>query len=96
MTEHTPGPWVIYDWFTDPDGFKTIRIANSMAHTAKIIANTYSNEHARLIAAAPELLTALENAMSLINAFTGPDNEIANAMRDQARAAITKAKGTAP
>jgi hypothetical protein len=100
---HTPGPWEVW---TDPGietrdlsvgpvngGVAVADIVTTNAHgiaTAESIGTGHAN--ARLIAAAPELLEALEaiaNCLSSIS-YTGEvwDNELA-----AARAIIAKAKG---
>lgn len=52
--------------------------------------------NARLIAAAPDLLEALRNTLSLLKAFTSETDDIAKAAYDQAEAAIAKATGETP
>lgn len=97
MNKHTPGPWTISD---ESDDFWMTVIANG-----KIVANVnpetfYSgvcdlvempvNENARLIAAAPELLEALKEIVSLEHS---PMNF--GVARTIARSAIAKARGEA-
>lgn len=97
MTEHTPGPWEAYKTSpTDSHGWGVAAgsrgcITCSVAHEAD----------ARLIAAAPDLLAALEawgQAVTsadgrLLTFFPGiVENAVAEA-HDAARAAIAKARG---
>lgn len=96
--KHTPGPWEVRTEF----GFTYIRPATHKARgyssgyapIAKVIGDKrigQQEENARLIAAAPELLVALEaivNAWEEGRAFSDKMNEIG-----KARAAIAKAKG---
>lgn len=46
-----------------------------------------------LIAAAPELLAALEDALGRIESFENNGDEIADALAEKCRAAIAKARG---
>ena len=50
-------------------------------------------EHARLFAAAPELLAACEHLVSAINNSDSNDEVDLSALANEARAAIKKAKG---
>ena len=83
-TQHTPGPWYVYDTW----------------HQFEIIPSEDLNEpplcvverpsDARLIAAAPELLAACIDALEVEeNMAQCPDSELAKRLR----AAIAKAKG---
>ena len=64
MTKHTPGPWNFYD---DSNDGKTNRI--EIVAVGKTVARIYHSvpaedlPNARLIAAAPDLLEALETAL---------------------------------
>jgi hypothetical protein len=99
MSKHTPGPWSFYD---DSNNGKTNRV--EIVAIGKTVARIYHSvpaedlPNARLIAAAPELLEAL-NAMinhytSLINSGDAgnwdPEEE---SEVIAARAAIAKAQG---
>lgn len=81
---HTPGPWQLYE-FRD-----TVVVSPGPRHKLweKSFWKTYIAD-ARLIAAAPDLLEALEWARPLI-AMTADE-----ALYDKTRAAIAKAKGEA-
>ena len=96
MTKHTEGPWVI-----EPDhrvGSITITHESQglRSHVAVLPKMTLCEEHgmieanARLIAAAPDLLEALEalTEEAFVNMSGGRGHLI-----DDARAAIAKAKG---
>ena len=87
-TKHTPGPW---SWGTDP-------MENICDITLDIDATGYSilrccvkplEPNARLIAAAPELLEALELAHAMLSGA----NMNANVVEQKVRAAIAKATG---
>lgn len=90
---HTPGPWVIHGNFTeihphdDSDGNQVIADIDPDCEMDSREAN------ARLIAAAPDLLAALEFALHLIET-TGDfaDFEVGKVI-DEAINAIAKAKG---
>ena len=91
--KHTPGPWVIHGNFTeihphdDPDGNQVIADVDPDCEMSNREAN------ARLIAAAPDLLEALE---AMVTTWEGP-RELAAIRFAQnviaARAAIAKARG---
>lgn len=91
-SKHTPGPWVV-DESTDGRSKGFIRHQTEEGHSVAIcrVTGTYwSHEqreaNRRLIAAAPELLEALEEIVAR--------NEIQHWFNlDQARFAIAKAKG---
>jgi len=94
MSEHTNGPWEAcqrgaYGDFdcnsrvirsSDPDDMRRIAAVHCYAGDAE----TYAN--ARLIAAAPEMLEALENTIALCDAGFDPDF-------DEINASIAKARG---
>lgn len=90
MTKHTPGPWHhVMDGFRITIGNKktgrTTTPHNYMV--AEIPDNSFIAEaNARLIAAAPELLEALEDILS-------SGIGLSNRLDLKARAAIAKAKG---
>lgn len=93
MSEHTPGPWKVFrgsrhqsdrnymaviDSIPDVDGKV---VANCICHIAST--NEDAEANAKLIAAAPELLEALEKILIADYAVS----------RENARNAIAKAKG---
>lgn len=92
MAEHTPGPWKAeYDLVEGPDG----------AYVAKAIIGVPREEYlanARLIAAAPDLLEALENVLDEVR-FEGETGVVvvradkANWALRAAVRAIAKARG---
>jgi len=94
MPQHTPGPWQIMTRDSVGDNIFTEskphrRIANTYGDAEEYIAN------ARLIAAAPDLLAALERIVAKYEA--APDGPLGcgfvNGDFFAARAAITKARG---
>ena len=92
MSKHTPGPWEI-DWYICREGNKELwRVPRSIGpactdhnHWAGNYI-TVDEADARLIAAAPDLLAALERIA---------DETAATWVCDVARAAIAKATGAA-
>ena len=97
-TKHTPGPWVVAEG--DSNGQAVVRnadieIATCWHHCVDGIEREM-RANARLIAAAPELLVALERFAQCSNVrdIVQGDTELALAVF-QARAAIAKAKGEA-
>lgn len=83
---HTPGPWAIgkYGKVTTPDGETLLvdGVSLPMNHDPEAIAN------ARLIAAAPELLEALEKMLEYAES-EGSNKEI-----ESARDLLNRVKGT--
>lgn len=86
MTAHTPGPWSAnLDWiYADADEERIARVVTPERHPEIGEAN------ARLIAAAPDMLTALKYAEPFLRRFGTSDEATAVAM---ALAAIAKAEG---
>lgn len=88
-TKHTPGPWIfsnghVWSWATKD--------------TQPYIAQPYSREDGHLIAAAPDLLAALDDLRSAVGTFAPRENNgklhpQLLAMYDRACAAIARAKG---
>lgn len=72
MGEHTPGPWTARGFVVET--------------TERKVAYTILTEDARLIAAAPDLLAALEDVLD----YADPNERAV----DIARAIIAKAKGS--
>lgn len=99
--QHTPGPWKVESVpavmsTLQKDFLITYTDDGLRSHVARLFDNSLCTEHgtteanARLIAAAPELLAALESMLTHI----GMDEDEWNKPTfDQARAAIAKARG---
>lgn len=84
MSKHTPGPW-FYD--VHPDKSQAI-FWDSRGYTVFHLSHTFPNDvraNARLIAAAPDLLAALKDAVEIA--------ESQGHIVKTARAAIAKATG---
>ena len=89
MTEHTPGPWIRYGLQVEatPSGHR-YDIAY-IASWSPYLTPELTNANGNLIAAAPDLLAACQEALQQLNA-EGLDRMPAAI---HARAAIAKAKG---
>jgi len=104
MSKHTPGPWKIGSEQTDGLGryaqvqsseeFGDIVARVCVAHNANHTLNRSGRANARLIAAAPELLEALELILPYLTDGEDAGDE-ATALAPIVRAAIAKAKGEA-
>ena len=104
-TQHTPGPWTIEDaGESDIKGEKYWDCEIRVPHRASIVRLMDSHHceefgfsaeetqaNARLIAAAPDLLAALEEIYREFGDMGGPEGWSESVMK--ARAAIAKAKG---
>lgn len=77
MSKHTPGPWSYQISRYEPEAFNIIEPGIGALAIVK------SEDYARLIAAAPDLLEALKELT------------LERGMTDKARAAIAKAEGQA-
>ena len=91
-TTHTPGPWRV----AKHDSLKDVRHIDAGPHgyerdTLAIVQGKRSESNARLIAAAPELLSALEALLE--QADLGEVDDETRPIVEQARAAIAKANG---
>ncbi len=88
MSKHTPGPWVSRNNRVFRGGKCICSNVNAASPTPQNIEEdvAMSIANARLIAAAPELLEALQVCIEQITALCSADD-----VPDQARAAIAKA-----
>lgn len=89
--EHTPGPWVvdpISAWVALPDRDAPIC---AMLWPTELRSEHETMANARLIAAAPELLQALENMVAVSRSVSG----FSPMIREQAERMISKARGAA-
>ena len=100
--QHTPGPWeadirIAQAMVTDSNGNA---IADIARHEFSVTEQSYSDQciaaNARLISAAPDLLSALQEAYNAI-AWDIPGGNLSDAeqevLLDAIRAAISKAEG---
>jgi hypothetical protein len=89
---HTPGPWRLFDVFTDLEIVTDRSTANETESIVQFKGQRNATANARLMASAPELLEALEELLFI----THPDT-FGGSMEDArgiASAAIAKAKAT--
>jgi hypothetical protein len=93
-TNHTPGPWKAYE--LAPDQIVSRWRVGDSRHAVAAIAlsgsSTRDADNANLIAAAPDLLSALLSIMDRFQLNGGNSN---HEVMIEARAAIAKAKGQA-
>lgn len=93
MSKHTPGPWRYWackvDSRANPPMYDYAQFANPNGHVFRAPLLYLREEDARLIAAAPDLLAAL-NAM--LTHMGMDEDEWNKPTFDQARAAIAKAQ----
>jgi hypothetical protein len=98
-SKHTPGPWQIYkdrnriDRYPGIDGVtRTVIVFGVDGESNGVRGQNYEESlaNAHLIAAAPELLDALELLVAWANIQDGSPSQY---LRDAALAAINKAKG---
>lgn len=100
MTEHTPGPWEYAG--RDRNNRNYIRHEQGGEdYSLAVFDTSTSDDDARIMASAPDLLAALEKSeqrivqlCDIINVLS-PRKVRAEDFADQARAAIAKAKGGA-
>lgn len=88
--KHTPGPWVIQK---ADDAYCIASVGNLVIMpTAGKVKHDNSETDARLIAASPDLLEALERLLEVVEQH---DTPLSDPERIAARAAIAKATGQA-
>ena len=88
MSAHTPGPWHVATYGCSPDYFAIKQGPCTLA--TKIT----TEQDARLIAAAPELLAALSELVDY-DEGSSEEGSYGSEVMERCRAAIAKAKGTA-
>lgn len=111
MSGHTPGPWHVQDdhgkrWIETSGNDDTIAEIHRRNSKGSVYSCKEANANARLIAAAPDLLAALEYLLAAYVAeqhseFDFPNDEWSAEGRDdeyalKAMAAIARAKGERP
>jgi len=95
MSEHTPGPWTVHASDPEIDGEYPWWVG--VDERSAFVADVLGEADARLIAAAPELLTALEVIARPPYQWDSDESRDTKEVRRRiqiARAAIAKAKGT--
>jgi hypothetical protein len=95
---HTPGPWKVYQ--EKPHYYSVgTDYAHDRGHDCNIVRDVRCEANARIMAAAPEMLEALEAALGWIRDGTNPSKGCINplpgdvATLEAVQAAIRKAKG---
>lgn len=87
---HTPGPWEVE---IPGEVDEHYAVLDCFGHTASVYGHPEQTSvalaNARLIAAAPDLLDAVEELLIYLADWNDPDNETCQ----RARAAVAKAKG---
>lgn len=94
MTKHTQGPWLVEGrtvYALNDDGYNRFSALVQDAHTP----GDELEANARLIAAAPELLEALEGVTDMAADMIPSMGFAGLALIEAARAAIAKARGEA-
>jgi len=92
---HTPGPWAYdadsHEIFSTDEAHSAGRLASVRGNDSngRFLAESERLANARLIAAAPDLLDAVEELLIYLADWDDPDNETCQ----RARAAVAKAKG---
>jgi len=69
-TQHTAGPWRVFDAFTDPEIVTDRPTAFATESLVQFKGQKNAKANARLMAAAPELLDALELCEDVLCAFS--------------------------
>jgi hypothetical protein len=99
MSKSTPGPWTWnknYHGLTGPGGAVILDYATYEGMWVPDYAGDWAKANARLIAAAPDLLAALEDALSIFEFGDDDETVLAPKWVARARAAIAKAEGHSP
>jgi len=95
MSKHTPGPWEARYWEREAWPQKRVSIAEKYGEGAALFINAKHGKNtaanAQLIAAAPEMLEALEETVYMRG--IPEDDEARNGYEKRLMAAIAKAKG---
>lgn len=92
--KHTPGPWTAHKTIEAHDGMPEcwqIDAEHDAVCTTQFCYAPNTEANARLIAAAPDLLDALESLVEHTDGISLPVT--AHMMRNRAREAITRARG---
>ncbi len=105
MSKHTPGPWKVRvtRFFNVPDSGQYLVVGTDAESICRMTASEgpemqeQAMPDARLIAAAPEMLEALEAAFQLIPSLSvvqwPPGHALKRETQEKVRKAILKAKG---
>lgn len=95
-TTHTPGPWMVHEtgFYTNPFKITARGKHGAVANIphSEITTTARQSANARLIAAAPDLLAALDQVDAYLSPFDGEEDAYAE-IRSVIQQAIAKAKG---
>lgn len=93
-TAHTPGPWRVFNVFTDVEIVTDRPTAGETESIVQFKGQRNAQANARLMAAAPELFDALMNFLNIMHDYESSVRKgyVTDAM-NRARAALAKAKG---
>lgn len=94
-TQHTPGPWRVFDAFTDVEIVTDRPTAHETESLVQFRGQPNARANARLMAAAPELLDGAEDFLGMLSSLAD-EHAICRELIEEAkelRAAIKKAKG---
>ena len=89
--KHTPGPWTTAEGPT----YCAVRTDARVIANMRLVGLHYNKADAALIAAAPDLLEALQGMLLSFSLTQNPDAYPSDAPCNKARAAIAKATGAA-
>jgi len=95
MSKHTPGPWTANEEFDDGESLGIAITAGRLGQVVRVFdvgQEGFANAH--LIAAAPDLLEALQN-LTACCFFPTSGNDAFQTTVDRARTALVKATGEA-
>lgn len=89
MSDHTPGPWRIWDAHLGPNGDRMGIVSGETASLAEVLSDygrLPRDANARLIAAAPRLLAVAKSALvelvACLDELGEPDSEIPARLRE--------------
>jgi hypothetical protein len=92
MTRHTPGPWRVFDVFSDVEIVTDRKDALETESIVQFKGQRNAEANARIMAAAPEMLAALELCEDVLAKLARLDDGTPSiSALDAARAALAKA-----
>ena len=96
MSKHTPGPWAFYDDTALTGCIEIVALGKTVARIYRSVPEK-DLPNARLIAAAPDLLEALRDAVTMIDSLNSAyGSEQVDSVASNGRAVIAKALGEQP
>ena len=73
MNKHTPAPWMAHKW--ELENYKGVEVRDIQGNPICALANNNAEANAKLIAAAPELLEALNRVNNTLTVHGKVDSE---------------------